>query len=85
MHALYLSNQTSAVPRTFFNGGPALLARKSVMLLVRHFLQHVFGFLALAALECAQLIVIVSHCVLNAFMQFIIRIHFILLFCKKEI
>jgi hypothetical protein len=39
------------------------------MLLVRHLLQHVLGFLALAALECAQLIVIVSHGI--AFIAFI--------------
>ena len=39
------------------------------MLLVRHLLQHVLGVLALAALECAQLIVIVSHGI--AFIAFI--------------
>jgi len=70
----YLSNQAAAVPRPGFNGGPALLARKPVMLLVCHFLQHVFGFLALAALECAHLIVVVSHCGLNAFMQVVYKL-----------
>jgi hypothetical protein len=58
-----LSDQTSAVPRPVFNGGPALLARKPVLLPVRRFLQHGFEFLALAAPERAHLIVIVSHCI----------------------
>jgi hypothetical protein len=75
-HLIYLPNQAAAVPRPGFNGGPALLARKPVMLLVCHFLQHVFGFLTLAALVCAHLIVIVivSHCGLNAFMQVVYKL-----------
>jgi len=42
-----------------------------MMLLVRNLLQHVFEFLTLAAPVRAHLIVIVivSHCVLNVFMQ----------------
>jgi len=58
LHAV-LRNQTSAVSLFILNGGPALLACKPVMLLVRHLLQHKFRLGALAALECAQLIVIV--------------------------
>jgi hypothetical protein len=68
-HLIYLPNQAAAVPRPGFNGGPALLARKPMMLLVRNLLQHVFEFLTLAAPVRAHLIVIVSHCVLNVFMQ----------------
>ena len=81
-----LSDQTSAVPRPVFNGGPALLARKPVLLPVRRFLQHGFEFLALAAPERAHLIVIVSHCIVFiAFYASVIRVYFIFLFLKNNI
>jgi hypothetical protein len=54
------------------------------MLLVHHFLQHVLGVLALAALERAHLIVIVNHCVLNAFMQVLFGFILYYFFVKKK-
>ena len=58
LHAV-LRNQTSAVSLFILNGGPALLACKPVMLLVRHLLQHKFRLGALVAFEFANLVVIV--------------------------
>jgi hypothetical protein len=52
------SNLTPVVTGTFVNGGPTLFARKSMLLLVCHFLQHFLGFLAPVALEFANLIFI---------------------------
>jgi hypothetical protein len=47
-----------------FNGGPALVACKPVVLLIPHFFQHQTGFIAFAALEFANLIVaVVVHVV----------------------
>ena len=51
------SNLTPAVPGPFFNGSPTLFARKPMVLLIRHLLQHGLDFLTLVALEFANLIV----------------------------
>ena len=59
------SNLAPAVPGPFFNGGPTLFARKTVMLLISHLLQNEFRFLALVALKPANLIVFLFqhwHC-----------------------
>jgi hypothetical protein len=40
-----------------FNGGPTLFARKPVLLLIRHLLQHELELLAPAALKTANLII----------------------------
>jgi hypothetical protein len=56
---------TPVVTGTFVNGGPTLFARKPVMLLVSHFLQHILGFLAAVALEFANLIFIRHLSVIN--------------------
>ena len=53
----FSSNLAPTVSGPFFNGSPTLFARKPVVLLVCHFLQHVFGLAAFAALEFANLIV----------------------------
>jgi hypothetical protein len=46
----------------FFNGGPALFARKPVLLLVCHLLQRELKLLALVALKFANQIVVFCHC-----------------------
>ena len=68
----------------FFNGSPTLFARKPVVLLVCHFLQHGLEFMTSAAFKCANLIVFnglhVCLCYAN-----ILNIHFIFIFLKSNI
>ena len=53
----FSSNLAPTVSGPFFNGSPTLFARKPMVLLVCHFLQHGLDFLTLVALEFANLIV----------------------------
>ena len=53
----FSSNLAPTVSGPFFNGSPTLFARKPVVLLVCHFLQHELGFLTLVALKSVNLIV----------------------------
>jgi hypothetical protein len=50
-----------AVSGPFINGDPTLFARKPVLLLIRHLLQHQLRFVAPAALEFAGLIIVHFH------------------------
>jgi hypothetical protein len=52
---LHLSNY-AIVSRLFFNGGPARVARKPVMLLIPHFFQYKFRLLAMVALKLAKFV-----------------------------
>ena len=53
----FSSNLAPTVSGPFFNGSPTLFARKPMVLLIRHLLQHGLDFLTLVALEFANLIV----------------------------
>ena len=55
---LHASLQNAFVTLLPFNGGPALVARKPVVLLIPHLFQHQPGFIAFAALEFANLVVV---------------------------
>jgi hypothetical protein len=78
------SNLTPAVPGPFFNGSPTLFARKPMVLLVCHFLQHGLEFLTLVALKSTNLIVFngLHVCFLYAN---ILNFHFIFIFFKNNI
>jgi hypothetical protein len=56
LHAL--SNLAPAKYGPFFNGRPTLFAGKTMLLLVRHFLQHLLKLVTSAALKCANLIIV---------------------------
>lgn len=59
MHCTHkLKYITPAVSGTFFNGGPTLFARKPMLLLVCHLLQHGLGLLTPAAVEFANVVVV---------------------------
>jgi hypothetical protein len=78
-----------------FNGGPALFARKPVLLLVCHLLQHVIKLLTPTAFKFANLIIMgvwimigfVQHClhVYGLCYANILSLHFIFIFFKSNI